>query len=409
MRARPNPLAWLALALFAAAGCTQPAADSDADITALLPAVGEGGARSIKESSPWSRATEPRTFEFPRDHGPHEDFQIEWWYYTGNLSTSAGEPFGYQLTFFRTGINQKPRNPSRWAVRDLYTAHFALSDIGRQEHYGFQRNRRAGVGLAGAARDKYHVFNGDWSVKLQGDVHHLQAVDGEYALDLRLRPTKPVVLQGEQGLSRKGALPGNASYYYSHVRMASEGTLTVDGTTHQVSGESWMDHEFSTSFLEPGQVGWDWFSIQLDNGHELMLFQMRRSDGPSRYRSGTLVDADGRSESLKTADIQLRPRALWKSPESGGNYPVAWDVELPRHSYRLEVVAAFDDQEMITAASTGIVYWEGSVVVRGQSDEGPVGGRGYLEMTGYAGPSFGPLLTGTANEAPTRAAGNAGG
>jgi predicted secreted hydrolase len=341
----------------------------------------------------WKAAVEPHPFRFPQDHAAHEDHRIEWWYYTGNLQSSEGRRFGYQLTFFRTGVTREPENPSRWTVRDLYMAHFAISDIESKAFHFFERVSRRGIGWAGAATDRYHVWNGDWEVRLEGDRHRLVAQQEGCRIELTLAPGKPPVLHGEQGLSRKGPSEGNASHYYSYTRMETTGALSLEGRRYAVSGASWMDHEFSTSFLEAGQQGWDWFAIQFDDGRELMLYQIRRSDGTADpHSSGTLVARDGSSVHLRSDEFSLVPGRRWQSERSGAAYPVEWTIHVPGKDLKLAVRAAFPGQEMNTTGSTGIAYWEGAVVIEGRSDGRPVGGRGYLEMTGYAGKSLGRML-----------------
>lgn len=341
----------------------------------------------------WERVLEPRDFRFPRDHAAHPEYRIEWWYYTGNLQSEDGRRFGYQLTFFRTGFVREPTNPSRWTVRDLYTAHFALSDLDREKHHAFQRNNRQGIDFAGADPETYKVWNGDWHVTLRDGIHHLVAADSGHEIDLRLEPSKPPVLHGDQGLSRKGPTPGNASYYYSITRMTTGGEIAVNGESISVQGESWMDHEFSSSFLEAGQRGWDWFALQLSNGKEIMLYQMRRDDGSADpFSSGTLVGRDGQAERFTRDDCRLEPLRRWTSPESKASYPVGWRVQLPTLGYDLQVEAACDAQEMRMEASTGIIYWEGSVTVTGQADGQPVTGRGYVELTGYSGMGLGSMF-----------------
>ncbi len=345
-------------------------------------------------ASAWKPADPSYRIQLPRDHAAHPAQRIEWWYYTGNLAAADGRRFGYQLTFFRVGVDPSPANPSRWAVRDLHLAHFAISDLGRGRHAYADRLNRDGVGWAGARADTYRVWNEDWEATLDASGRHrLRAADARIALDLVLDEGKPVVLHGEAGYSRKGPSPGNASHYYSLTRMPTRGTLTVDGERVQVTGASWMDHEFGTSFLEPGQVGWDWFSIQLDDGSEVMLFQIRRSDGSADpFASGTLVGADGRARPLGAGAFQLKAGDTWTSPRSGGRYPVAWQVWLPGEDLALEVRAAFPAQELRTEDSTAVTYWEGAIEVRGTRRGRPVTGRGYLEMTGYTGQEMSEVL-----------------
>ncbi len=342
----------------------------------------------------WREASAGYQFRFPRDHASHPEYRLEWWYYTGNLEADDGKRFGYQLTFFRIGVDPDPDNPSRWAVRDLYLAHFAVTDISGGKFIFADRLNRAGVGWAGASTDTYRVWNEDWSARLVGDgMHLLHASHGGIILDLQLTGFKPPVIHGARGISQKGSQPGNASHYYSMTRMPTQGTLRLGGRDTRVRGLSWMDHEFGTSFLEPQQLGWDWFSIQLDDGTDLMLFQLRRTDGSRDvHSSGTLVDAAGRPVGIRTGDFDLQPGRRWRSSSSGATYPVHWRVTLPSCGIDLNVDAALDDQELRTTESMGITYWEGAIEVTGVREGRPARGRGYLEMTGYAGLAMGALF-----------------
>jgi len=334
----------------------------------------------------WRQAQTGYSFEFPRDHASHPEYKFEWWYYTGNLATSEGQRFGYQLTFFRVGVDRKPKNPSRWAVRDLYMTHFAITDVSGGRYRFAERMNRSGIGWAGASTDEYHVWNQDWEVKLCQGKHQLRATEGEMALTLELEEGKPPVIHGQQGISQKGSQPGNASHYYSLTRMPTRGELSLGGKRYVVGGLSWMDHEFGTSFLEAEQIGWDWFSIQLDGGVELMVFQLRRSDGTlDRHSSGTWIEADGKHRPLKLSEFTLKVDEVWRSPKSGAAYPVAWRVEIPRENLILNVRAVLLDQELRTERSTGVNYWEGAVEVSGNRAQRLSRGRGYLEMTGYSG------------------------
>lgn len=334
----------------------------------------------------WQKAVQPRALVFPRDHAAHEDYRVEWWYYTGNVEADDGRRFGYELTFFRTGVVREPRIASPWAVRDLYVAHFAISDLAAGKFHMFQRVKRAGMGWAGAATDRYHAWNGQWQVHLEGDEHLLSASEDGTELELRLTPRKPPVLHGVGGLSRKGPTAGNASHYYSLTRLDTQGTLTVAGQSAAVRGLSWMDHEFSSSFLEQGQLGWDWFSIQLDDHRELMIYQIRRDDGSvDPFSSGTIVATDGRATAIGRDQFRLTPSRRWRSPQTGTEYPIQWRLQMPGRRLDLTVEAALDCQELDTRASVGFPYWEGSIDVRGAWDDRPVRGRGYLEMTGYGG------------------------
>lgn len=347
----------------------------------------------------WKQATPGYEFKFARDHASHPDYKIEWWYYTGNLSAADGRQFGYQLTFFRVGVEPQPQNPSRWAVRDLFMAHFAVTDVGGKRFRYAERLNRAGVGWAGADAASYRVWNEDWEARLDGRNHHLlRAMDAEQGigLELDLEPGKPPVLHGERGYSQKGAEPGNASHYYSLTRMPTRGALTVGGERVEVSGLSWMDHEFGTSFLEKEQLGWDWVSLQLDDGAELMIYQFRRTDGVRDARSrGTFVDANGKAVSLGVDDFVFEQTGeAWRSAVSGASYPTTWRVKVPGRNIELTVRAAVENQELNTGESTGVTYWEGAVEVGGVRDGRRVGGRGYLEMTGYAGAGLSGVLGG---------------
>jgi len=344
---------------------------------------------SRQEHSAWTAVLQPREFSFPEDHRAHPDFRIEWWYYTGNLFTTDGRRFGYQLTFFRTGLQRAPKNPSRWTVRDLYTAHFAISNVADEQFIRFERTHRGGVDWAGTS-DEGRVWNGDWELRIdpQSQQHTLSAAQAGKSIQLSLTPAKPLALHGDGGISHKGPTPGNASYYYSFTRLETTGQITIDDQTFAVEGTSWMDHEFSSSFLEKGQRGWDWFSIQLDSGEELMLYQMRLDSGAADPNSsGTWIAKDGQTKSLTRDDFVLEPQRTWNSPSTGGKYPMVWRVKVPRLELDLTVTAVMPNQEMDTSAGTGVIYWEGCVDIEGTHGQGAAKGRGYLEMTGYAGDS----------------------
>ncbi len=381
-------------ALLVLASCNKRTVQSQAMLASLVrsdEAAFQDTANDKEEA--WTKALEVREFEFPKDHAAHEDFRIEWWYYTGNLKTKDGRRFGYQLTFFRTGLHMEPNNPSRWAVRDLYTAHFAISDVKTRKHHGFQRNNRRGIGFAGANTDQYEVWNGDWKVMFDGQRHQLIARDSGNAVNLTLQPKKPLVLHGNRGLSRKGSVDGNASYYYSFTRLATQGTVVVDGKEFKVTGDSWMDHEFSTSFLEEGQLGWDWFAIQLENNVEIMLYQMRRVDGSvDPFSSGTIVDDAGKVSHLSYVDFTIEPMQTWQSQETSAEYPAKWRVELPDYGYEMTIRPTFNEQEMTTEESTGISYWEGAVAIEADANGKKINGHGYVELTGYTGKSLGSLF-----------------
>ena len=343
----------------------------------------------------WRRAAPGYVLEFPRDHASHPEYRIEWWYYTGNLDAVDGRRFGYQVTFFRVGIDPQPTNPSRWAVRDLHMAHLAITDIHSGRHLVGERLNRSGVGWAGARTDTLSVWNEGWTVDLDGTTHVLDVTsDGRgFGVELRLDAAGAPALHGVAGFSQKGAEAGNASHYYSLTRMRTSGRILLDGTPIEVEGLSWMDHEFGTSFLEPTQRGWDWFSLQLDDGTDVMVYVLRRQDGsPDPQSGGTVVDPRGGQTTLGPEDYRLQPGRAWTSPTSGAQYPVEWQIEIPLAGLELAVRATVDAQELHTDQSTGVTYWEGAVDAVGTRSGRPVVGRGYLEMTGYAGQPVSEIL-----------------
>ena len=363
------------------------------------PHLRQGSGGQAKPQAAWKYATAGYQFEFPRDHASHPDYKIEWWYYTGNVRAADGRRFGYQVTFFRVGIDHTPANPSRWAIRDLFMTHLAVSDASGKRYRFSEKLSRGGPGLAGASADRYHTWNDDWVAMLAGNresrtQHILRANSAQAGIDLTLDEGKSPIIHGINGISQKGAQPGNASHYYSLTRMPTSGTLTIDGERVAVSGESWMDHEFGTSFLEAEQRGWDWLSIQLSDGRELMLYQLRRADGTRDPRSsGTIVDRAGRSIHLTNDDFTLTPGRRQFTSKNGTVYPIEWSIGIPSQRIELTVTTPLDDQELSLVRSTGIAYWEGMIDVAGKTGSGPATGSGYLEMTGYHG-SLGRVLSG---------------
>ena len=342
----------------------------------------------------WRQARPGRLLAFPTDHASHPDYRIEWWYYTGNLEATDGRPFGYQVTFFRIGVDREPENPSPWAVRDLFMTHVAVTDIDGGQHHFDERLNRAGVGWAGARTDRLEVWNEDWQLRSDGDDHLISVAsrDAPFRLDLRLAASQVPVLHGMDGFSRKGSELGNASHYYSLTRMETTGTLHLSNEILDVRGSSWMDHEFGSSFLEPAQQGWDWFSLQLDDGTDVMVYVLRRQDGQvDSHSGGTVVTPDGTTTRLGPEEFRLEPGRVWVSPTSGARYPVEWRVDIPGLSLALDVRAVVDAQELHTENSTGVTYWEGAVTVNGRVGS-PVAGRGYLEMTGYVGRPMSEVL-----------------
>lgn len=344
------------------------------------------GLALTEDATGYTRAEGPQALAFPRDHGPHPDYQTEWWYYTGNLQTSQGRRFGYQLTFFRRAVTapgEFAQRSSAWATNQVYLAHFTLTDVAGQEFYYAERFERGAVGLAGARGEpSFEVWLRDWQVTQTGkDTYHLTAQKDGIAIDLELVDTKGVVLQGDSGYSRKGPEPGNASIYYSQTHLDSSGTVTVAGEVFAVQGLSWMDREISTSVLSAGQVGWDWLALHLEDGSELMVFRLRRADGTADpYSAGLYVAADGSYHVLKADDFKITPEGSWRSPHSDAVYPARFTVRVPSLGLDLELRPQLADQEL----NVSFVYWEGSVEVTGSRAGEPLGGFGYAELTGYA-------------------------
>jgi predicted secreted hydrolase len=344
-------------------------------------------AMSAPSDAAYARATEPRPFTFPLDHGPHPEYRTEWWYYTGNLEGDDGTPYGYQLTFFRSALTpDAPKRDSGLASNQVYMAHFAISDGGEERHASFERYSRGAGGLAGATGvPTYSVWLEDWSAQeLTPGVVQLQTraegENGPVALNLTLTETRPPVLHGKEGLHQKGAETGNASYYYSLVGLDTIGVLQMNGRTIPVTGASWMDHEFGTSALSENALGWDWFSLQLDNGAALMLYEFRTTDGKQLdFVEGTIAWPDGRQEKLTGNEFTITPMVQWASSNTGFTYPSGWQIDIPSHEIALDVAPLFADQEM----DVSFVYWEGAVEATGRMGDEPLSGRGYVELTGY--------------------------
>jgi predicted secreted hydrolase len=344
-------------------------------------------------SEAFARATVPGAVEFPRDLGPHEEYQTEWWYYTGNLQTegadgSSSRDFGYQFTIFRRALAPLSDVPevdelSEWRSNQIYLAHFTISDIQGDKFYTAERFSRDGAGLAGAQSEPYRVWLEDWSAtEVSPGKVRIQARTDEVSLDITLTETLAPVLHGEGGLSQKGPEPGNASYYYSIVQQDTAGLLTIGEERFEVQGLSWKDHEYSTSALSPGSIGWDWFSLQLDNGAALMLFQIRREDGSIEpFSSGSFIFSDGSIQDLNHEEWQLEVLDTWESPVSGAEYPASWRLQIPTLDLELEGQHMMSNQEL----NLSTIYWEGASEFSGTLAGEPVTARGYVEMTGYAG------------------------
>ena len=340
---------------------------------------GEGGG--------FNRVLTPRPFQFPQDHGPHPEYRTEWWYVTGNLEGPGGEAYGFQFTIFRSGLSpDDPAGQSPWATNQVYMGHFALTDVRNGTFRAYERFARGAQGLAGGRAAPFRVWLEDWV--LEGPPSgeglfplKLTAGEGDRGVSLVLRPSKPMVLQGDRGLSQKGPEPGNASFYYSFTRLAAEGNITVEGEELPVQGEAWLDREWSSSALSPDQVGWDWFALQLSDGRDLMYYQLRLRDGTADPLSkGVLVERDGRTQPLTSEMIELTVLERWESPMGGDSYPSRWRIAIPDEDIDLDVIPLLSDQEL----DLTFRYWEGAVGVEGLAGGTPVEGRGYVELTGYS-------------------------
>jgi predicted secreted hydrolase len=341
------------------------------------------------DTAGYARAVEPREFDFPRDHGPHPEYRTEWWYVTGHLEGAEGREFAFQLTFFRAALAPGlPDRESAWNTNQLWMGHLGLTDVEAGRHQGAERLARGAAGLAGArmwedGSPLLHLWVEDWEMVSGEDglfPLRIQAREEDRGLNLTLREGKPPVFQGEDGLSRKGPDPGNASYYYTFPRMPAEGTLEIRGRTFHVQGEAWIDREWSTSALDEDQVGWDWFSVQLSDDRELMFFELRRRDGTvDTLNHGSLVAPDGSWEVLGHGDVEVTVLDWWESPLDGARYPSGWRLRIPDRGVDLRLDPVIRDQEM----NLSFRYWEGAVRVEGEGVDGPVRGRGFVEMTGY--------------------------
>ncbi len=326
----------------------------------------------------FARAFEPRPLRFPQDHGAHPEYATEWWYFTGNLQTDSGRRFGYQFTLFRVGLRPgEPADDSAWRTRQVYIGHLAISDAAEAQHHSAERLARAAAGLAGNQLIPFEVWLGPWSLRADAAFSRLEIEAETDAIGLALKlqaSASPLVLQGEQGLSRKSAAPGNASFYYSLTRLPTRGELRIGETRYMVTGNSWMDREWSSSALDRDQVGWDWFALQLEDGRDLMYYQLRDSAGMAgAFSRGSLVGSDGEVKTLSPGQVKLTPLRHWQAGD-GTEYPVAWRLQVSEPSLDFEVQAMFDDQRM----EHSVRYWEGAVDVSGSHT-----GRGYLELSGY--------------------------
>jgi predicted secreted hydrolase len=343
----------------------------------LVMAAAMACAQDYKQALPGYR------FEFPRDYFNHEEYQTEWWYYTGNVRARDGRRFGFELTFFRQGV-ARDASAGPWFVRDVWMAHLALSDVDGQRFYHEERLNRAGPGLAGADAQTGLVWNGNWQARIGEREEELRGVGAQFGLALKVELVKPPVAQGQNGVSRKSEGEANGSHYFSLTRLKTAGTIEMGGKTLEVEGASWMDHEFFTGGLAANETGWDWLSVQLGDDTELMLYRMRRTDGSvDAASSGSFVDAGGKTEFLSSRDFTMTPAGdAWTSAETKASYPLRWHVSIPRLSMEFDVTTPLRPQEM--TGRFGPSYWEGAIGAAGTRGGAPLRGFGYLEMTGYA-------------------------
>jgi predicted secreted hydrolase len=343
--------------------------------------------------SSYLSVTGPCNLEFPKDHGAHPGYRTEWWYYTGNLRSQTGDLYGFQLTFFRSQISPPgadktwPDPPSAWRTQQVYLAHAAVSDIAGKRHLQAELVSREALSMAGVLQrpPETVVFLKNWSARIGADTQVLHVDTDEFSYELTLKPVKPPVLHGRGGYSQKGSSPERASCYYSYTRHAVEGQLILGGKSMAVRGQGWMDHEFSTAVLEPGIKGWDWFSLQLSDRTEIMLFLLRTDDGGiSAVSGGTFVDPEGNTRAIGKDEFAVTKLDTWKSPHSKAVYPSRWRLRIFPYSLDLTISPNLADQEMQTSGSTGVTYWEGSVSIRGTRNANQINGQGYVELTGYA-------------------------
>ena len=367
-------LLWLISMTFAAVALAEESNVAErSELSDLLGADADAG---------FEKALEPREFSFPADHGPHASFRNEWWYVTGNLDADDGRRFGFELTIFRFALTPAAaESDSAWRTNQVYIAHFAITDVAGERFFVAEKYSRGALGLAGATSDPFRVWIDDWEISATAaNRWALRAHDTDFALDLNLVAMKPPILNGIDGLSQKSSQPGNASYYYSITRWNADGQLRVAGAEYAVSGLAWLDREWSSSALGIDQQGWDWFALQLSDDTELMVYNLRKTDGSQDPNSaGTHVAVDGHATHLRRDDVGITVTDTWASPQ-GGRYPSRWQLDVPTQGLALTVTPVLDDQELFTT----VRYWEGAVDVRGTRNGAPINGRGYVELTGYA-------------------------
>ena len=355
----------------------QPIAENTSSVTFFENQNNEG-------TLDFEKAIDLREFNFPEDHGAHPEFLTEWWYYTGNLFTEEGRHFGYQLTFFRRAISDQQSSDrlSNWASDQVYFAHFAVTDTSRNEHYVFDEIARGSANLAGTSIDPlFSIWLKDWEInQISENQFSMVAEVDDLKIDFILTDLKGIIFHGNSGLSQKGEEIGNASYYFSQTRLETVGIVQILEEEFAVQGYSWMDHEFGTSTLGSDQIGWDWFSIQLDDNSEIMMFQIRDENGGiSPFSSGTIIGPGGFTKNLQSSDFTIEVLETWENSD-GIVYPSKWRIISEENNINLEVKPLIKDQEI----DLFFRYWEGAVRVSGMNDGVPVAGYGYVELTGYA-------------------------
>ena len=340
----------------------------------------------------WKLALPGYKYNFPSEHRSHPNFKIEWWYFSGNVKDESGNKYSFMLTFFRRGLRLEKTsevNRSRWALNNLYFSHFSVYSAKKNKHYFSEKISRGALGQAGASTEKFKVWIDDWKAEIgdqeQSNKILIFAKKDKLYLDFELEPQKNPVIHGTNGISQKSSGVGQASHYYSFTRLKVNGSLSIEGKRIAVNGSAWMDHEFGSNQLGKEQIGWDWFSIQLSNNTELMLYLMRNKSGSyDLTSSGSLIASDGSVIHLSLNDFKIKNKRFWKSKKSKALYPVEWVIEVPKYNINLKIKALHEKQELDTAKSTQIIYWEGGINVEGLSQGISVNGVGFVEMTGYA-------------------------
>ncbi len=333
----------------------------------------------------FKQASEVITFKFPEDYAAHNEYKIEWWYFTGNVQTEDGHKFGYQFTIFRNGLSFDTTRNSSFSSNNLYLAHFAISDITNNKFYFTEKTVREAVDLAGTTVSPFRVFIENWEIKAKFNNYNylmpefsIVAKDSNFAIDLTLTPQKKMVLHGNQGLSDKSYEKGNSSYYYSFTNLKTEGNISIGDESFQIEGKSWFDREFSTSALSVNQRGWNWFSLQLEDSTEIMCFELRDNQNKQDFAKGTYISSDGKTEFIKATDFTITPVSYFTS-NTGTKYPSKWKFEYKTQNIFLEIETQIPNQELNVFTK----YYEGSVKFKGTKNNRKIAGSGYVELTGY--------------------------